>query len=484
MEIPDGFRKPDEGLRPVSLLQKEMFELGWYRRLNPDLRGSDEELLEHWALHGRSEGRVASVGDLPAAFLAQEYRDLNPDLAELDDDAVVNHFLRHGRAEGRAWGLLEEERRLTERMDCQRYLTYYGMRAAPLFARWHFARHGRAERRFAFPIAASAGAAPSDALTLDEQWHHLVHRRVDYPKLLDYGYLRGVYDELDAGALSCYAPEGERYRPLRVLSSSHGFVDLLELQREAHDGRALGVPERALYPFLRHGGSGRRRRLPSAAPASATPWPCFVLNLDAATERWAAVSAHLAQLSSVVSPVTRVSAVRERPGAFGCFLSHMKALRLAERGRHVLVLEDDNVVPDAARLGRVLAALDAAPFSWDVFVGCNGNAAARVQSSLVLGDGPQALEFLRICNWTKTNLVVYHRDAVDAVLAGETLLRRFGSQLFAVDRYLNLFDCYTTLGVARVTDGFSFIEQTSDIPENDQIDFAEAQLAAQADQLT
>ncbi len=94
------------------------FSPAFYRAANPDLAGADDAYLEmHFSMHGRKEGRVASprallqrlglkLRDLPVGMFADEYIELNPDLAVLAGKPLtcLVHYLEHGRRENRMYG--------------------------------------------------------------------------------------------------------------------------------------------------------------------------------------------------------------------------------------------------------------------------------------------------------------------------------------------------------------------------------------------
>lgn len=86
-----------------------------YRALNADtLRMSGEQATAHYRdVGGRSGLRAlltpAELRDVAALDL-DDYQALHPDLADLDDDALLHHYLAHGRAEGRAGRMTSEQR--------------------------------------------------------------------------------------------------------------------------------------------------------------------------------------------------------------------------------------------------------------------------------------------------------------------------------------------------------------------------------------
>lgn len=81
-------------------------DLTIYRQYNPDLKDmSDAELQQHYERYGKYEShRIADQTQLDAHlkdFVPCDYRELNPDLLGLDDTELKDHFLRFGRMERR-----------------------------------------------------------------------------------------------------------------------------------------------------------------------------------------------------------------------------------------------------------------------------------------------------------------------------------------------------------------------------------------------
>ena len=107
-----------EALHRIDMRQDEVFSFDaeFYRELNPDLVGSDDEaLLDHYRTYGRAESRAGSRGEfvrqicedpreIPLDFKASEYVDLYPDLDDFADRSpleALRHYMRSGRWEAR-----------------------------------------------------------------------------------------------------------------------------------------------------------------------------------------------------------------------------------------------------------------------------------------------------------------------------------------------------------------------------------------------
>jgi len=89
--------------------------------------------------------------------------------------------------------------------------------------------------------------------------------------------------------------------------------------------------------------------------------PILVINLDNRTDKWEQIQK---DFQDWPVKVKRVSAVKYDPGWKGCYLSHLKCVKIAKERKYpwVLYLEDDcMLMPDAKqRFTKLL------PFLWDV----------------------------------------------------------------------------------------------------------------------
>ncbi len=107
------------------------FEIDEYRQLNPDLENvKNSELYDHFLKMGQYENRMYSLEqkkeyfvfynhniNLPTNFDAQMYKKLHPDLESLDDEEAEKHFINIGVKEGRVYHY-----RLIEHLPYMSYL--------------------------------------------------------------------------------------------------------------------------------------------------------------------------------------------------------------------------------------------------------------------------------------------------------------------------------------------------------------------------
>jgi len=73
-----------------------LFDDAWYLAVNPDVRDSGADPIEHYLVHGATEGR-----DPGGEFQTRFYLEAYPDVAGAGINPLV-HYILHGAAEGRA----------------------------------------------------------------------------------------------------------------------------------------------------------------------------------------------------------------------------------------------------------------------------------------------------------------------------------------------------------------------------------------------
>jgi len=75
----------NEGRKPNNL------DVDFYRACNPDLQHmTDKQLVEHYTLYGKNEGRK------PNNLNVNAYREYNPDLQHMTDEQLVEHYIKYG----------------------------------------------------------------------------------------------------------------------------------------------------------------------------------------------------------------------------------------------------------------------------------------------------------------------------------------------------------------------------------------------------
>ena len=174
-----------------------LFDPEYYLAANEDVMNSGEDPLRHYLEQGTVEGRLPFAlepdeidpvvetlhridmrRDDVFAFDARFYRDMNPDLAQSDDEALLDHYHNHGRAESRAGSRGEFVRQIcddpreipldfkaAEYIDLYPDLNGYAERS-PLEALRHYMCHGRWEPRLHTHRGDATTASP-DPISID-----------------------------------------------------------------------------------------------------------------------------------------------------------------------------------------------------------------------------------------------------------------------------------------------------------------------------
>ena len=155
-----------------------LFDPEYYLAANEDVMNSGADPLGHYRDHGAVEGRLPFALDPEEinplveslhridmseddafAFDARFYRDLNPDLAHADEEALLDHYSKHGRAESRAGSrgefarqICDDQREIPLDFNAAEYIDLYPdlneyAQRSPLEALRHYMSHGRWEPR-------------------------------------------------------------------------------------------------------------------------------------------------------------------------------------------------------------------------------------------------------------------------------------------------------------------------------------------------
>ena len=105
----------DSRPRPLVRDSEAQFNPLHYRALNPEvLRLGNGQATAHYLDSGRARALRARLSDAElrdvAALDLGDYQALHSDLADLEDDDLLHHYLAHGRAEGRSESMTIDQR--------------------------------------------------------------------------------------------------------------------------------------------------------------------------------------------------------------------------------------------------------------------------------------------------------------------------------------------------------------------------------------
>ena len=305
-----------------------LFDPAFYLDSNDDVRSAGVDPLEHYLGWGAAEGRMPLgdirsdalhplvehvhrsdvAGDEDADFDAIFYRAAYADLPDMDAAALAEHYARHGRGEGRigsvravvsAWG--GEPREVPLDFDPDEYADLYpwelaALRGLPIhllghymnYGRWHGKPYSRrAFRVSATPSRTSSGKAPTTSRPVDTP-PLCVLAHVYYPELWD--ELAGYLGNLPEGRFVLYvnlvdttlshalvSRVRDRFPCSRIYISENrgrdigGFVRLLRNIR-IDDYRMYGLFHTKMSPYFQKYGASMVRDGKTVTPDGGKIW--------------------------------------------------------------------------------------------------------------------------------------------------------------------------------------------------------------------
>ncbi|QEE39056.1 MULTISPECIES: glycosyltransferase [unclassified Methylobacterium] len=185
-----------------SSIQVEEFDPVWYLHRYVDVAKSGFDPLEHFAQHGRHEGRFPNAQVEAASLRAAEvdpiwYLNRYPDVADAGADAR-NHYASYGHADGRYPNAkAEAANAMAAKVDPIWYRARYpDVAEAGMDPKIHFAKYGYIDSRFP---NAEAEAFSIRAAEVDPAWYLARYRDVAAsgtdPRLhyAEYGHVEGRY---------------------------------------------------------------------------------------------------------------------------------------------------------------------------------------------------------------------------------------------------------------------------------------------------
>jgi hypothetical protein len=155
----------------------------------------------------------------------------------------------------------------------------------------------------------------------------------------------------------------------------------------------------------------------------------------------------------------RFNAIKSNKGYVGCLSSHIEILKkYFDTNENVLIVEDDNIIIDDDKLFNILNILDSEIFQWDIYLGTISNITSQLKGVKYVNN----IEFLNVVNFTKTNFVYYNKKIIPQIINLEKYHNEFNSRLKYIDRYLNLFNVFTSYNICMPHNKRSEIESIFD----------------------
>ena len=347
-----------------------LFDPVFYLDSNDDVRSAGVDPLEHYLEWGAAEGRMPlgdirsdalhplvehihrfdMAGDEDAALDVAFYRMSYTDLADLDAEALTEHYERHGRDEGRggsvravvsAWG--GEPREVPLDFDPDEYAELYpwelaALRGLPMHLLGHYMNygrwHGKPYSRRAFrvsttPSCTSSGKAPTTSPPAGTP-PLCVLAHVYYAELWDElsGYLRNLpegrfvlYVNLVDTTLSheLVSRIRDRFPSSRIYISENrgrdvgGFVRLLKNIR-IDDYRMYGLFHTKMSPHLQKYGTKMLRDGELVSPDAGKIWRERIFTALMATRERAAENVDLMLEDETIGEIAPASCRRQEVG--------------------------------------------------------------------------------------------------------------------------------------------------------------------------
>ena len=310
-----------------------LFDPEFYLDSNEDVRNDGIDPLEHYLQWGAIEGRMP-LGDIhpdelhplvrdlhrldladnqASAFDCDVYRRLNPDLASLDDKALIDHYENQGRAESRTCSLhtfvshsCGNPREIPLDFDPDEYADLYSQdldifNGRPLEALHHYMHRGRWEHRYyslralhaaSSPARGSSRAAtatvPPEELATTDTPALCVLAHVYYPEL--WNELSGYIGNLPEKAYDLYVNLVDTTFDPKLVSDIRDRFPSARIQISKNRGRDIGghvrllenirIGDYRLYCLL------HTKKSPQLSKAQAILWRRGLLNpLMGAKER-------------------------------------------------------------------------------------------------------------------------------------------------------------------------------------------------------
>ena len=479
----------------ISTCLPEDFDVNTYKELNEDLKKlKDVDAKKHYVQHGIHEKRHYKVGNLPEDFDVKSYKQLNVDLESISDTQAKQHYVQHGIHEKRHYKI----ENLPEDFDVNSYkqLNVDLESISDTQAKQHYVQHGIHEKRdysniffncmlisdHNNPFLNKCGDDDDDyenVRTLKENFNDIQlfdsHVSNVDKTIFSYENLVKYYSQLltncpmteniqKEGLISLCFPKGH-YSVLKIhtikqpMFSRNKFlnVDLLYV----HDSY-LKKDIYVIYPFLQYPIFEKKIIIIDDLKTQEKIWDYNIINLEHRHDNLRQCMNNINNLDWL-SP-KRFNAIRDKRGYIGCTLSHLAILKTYKnKNENVLIVEDDNLILDATKLQNILLILDTNQFEWDIFLGTVGNYPIELKGVVYVN----GIELLNIVNFTKTNFVYYNKNIIDKIISLNEIFDDFNSLLRYYDRFLNLFNVFTSYDVCIMNNKFSEIELINNIREVD-----------------
>ena len=411
------------------------------------------------------------------------YKELNPDLQNLNDIDAKIHYNLHGIIEKREYKYIftEELNQYLDRyLDIDVFKKLYEINTNNMMNITHIYNKYFYNKIHYFPIKID-NYKNNNRLYLNKLYTNIKYVYESWKNWLNYdidiNHQYNIYNyiieenTLHDIQISCNYPI-KHYNIIEIckIKNNFNYIDILKVF-DVNDNMIKYV----IYPFLNYFETKLTFIKHELQFNINKKWDVSIINLEYRTDRYSNIMENIKNISWL-NP-NKFNAIYNKKGYIGCLMSHIEILkRYVDKNVNVLIMEDDNIIINQGKLYNILEILDLDLFSWDIYLGTIGIPTIYLKGVYYVND----IEFLNVCNVTKTNFIYYNKNIISEIIKLETYHIDFHSNLKVIDRYLNLFNVFTSYNITTVDcNDYSDIELTNTSDEIIFINSAYEQLTIQ-----
>jgi hypothetical protein len=457
----------------ISNLPKD-FDVKMYKMLNPNLSTlNDTKATQHYINHGINEKRHYKYDNskLPQDFDLNMYKELNTDLLKLNDEQAKLHYINHGINEGRFYKI--DISKLPQDFDVEMYkeLNTDLSKLNDNQAKLHYINSGINEGRIYVPKSSTNDMIIEDNINnrLIEYGDVYGDKIKNYPNndiTYRYEFMVKYYNRLINSYIKINNINKEIINDINFSypNINYDLLEIIDIGSISGMNESLNVDllkvydsffnkiKYVMYPFLTYPTIDRRKYIFNYTNENKI-YDYNIINLDHRHDNLNQVFNNIKNIKWL-NPI-RFNAIKHEKGFIGCLSSFISILKpYVDKNENVLIIEDDNIIIDNLKLNKILNILDNDLFQWDIFLGTFANLPIKLKSLIYVND----IEFLNVVNSTKANFVYLNKNIIKKVIELETNLPKIKSRLKYIDRYLNLFNIFTSYNICNVNNPKSEIE--------------------------
>ena len=423
------------------------FDVSVYKEINYGLNTlTDNQAKAHYVQYGKDEGKLYKIENLPDDFDVSVYKELNFDLSTLTDNQAKSHYIQYGKNEGKDYSNLLINNKLN--------LFYNPNINIKNFKNIKILYEEYNDFNKYLSILNNKTSIYSYDRMIN-YYSNIIKFVIDNNIIDDENFIKNLYTSYPI----------EQYLILKIYdlkqkSSNQSFLNTEILKvYDTYLKKNIYV----IYPFLNYP-IFEHTRLNVKLKNKIKVWDYNIINLKHRTDNLNQCMNNINDIKWL-NPI-RFEAIHHKIGYIGCILSHISILKKYKNtNKNVLIVEDDNLIIDKNKLNSILNILDENIFDWDIYLGSVGNLNIQLKKVIYVND----IEFLNVVNFTKANFVYYNKKCVENILLYEEQYNLLFSQLKYYDRFLNLFNVFTSYNICNVNNSFSEIEKFSNTKEKDEI---------------